>query len=1029
MLERVLLALPLASALSFAATAEGAGVFAVNRADSLQALYASPALALDARGEPWLAYQDGNRYRLRVAHRVGGDWAVETVDASGYAGFDPAIVMDELGRPTVLYASYYPSSFRTALRLARREAGTWQRQDILSAQEDLRGCSLAIDGTGTVHCAVLRGSLLLLVEQEGETWREEVVTSGLVAGARPVLRSSALGDVFLAYVRDRSLFVARRVPGGWQETLVWSSAGPSVSLAIDSGGRPWLGYIDSSSGIVTVAQPDGPGWELDTVVSAGYAGGPSLALDSQDRPWVVTESNLRLRLWSRPVENGSWMPWEVDERVVLWPALVLDDRDTPKIAFVTENVALGREYVELADAALHLREPRGAARWPAGTAQDVRFDGLGTVRIELSPDGGATYQELATSQGPGTVSVLVPDWTTEAARLRLVRDDLLTREENPGLIEIAPDLESPWWGESVDEEGFAGRFATIAWTAQGPTIAYRSFEDGRLRVARRGGTGWRIERLGPPAFGGGELAWASGSRGSWLAAAGEQNLELYHWPEGDDSARVERLPYRIAGPMASALDPSGRLLVAFEDETGAVRLLSHEGSGWLEEEIHHGGAPGKVLDLAVDGAGRPHCLFFDATQLRLVLAVRTGGVWDLRQLPSRGLRPARVGLEIGPDGSVLVAGSFGSDGSARCFDGDGSRWVEEVIAEPGTADLAFDMALDASAEPWVAYAEAGGGRVWLARRHGSTWSREPVDESGRVGKALSLALDATGRPRGAYFDVAGGRLRYFSSAVELEGFDPASFLGQAEVQVRWRGTGRVAVGWIDAAGQPVGETVTSAAGVGLLPLPPGPQRSLRLRLERAVPRSEALSEVLPPFPAGIALVSWTFEPAASGGLLLTWSTRPSLPEVLDFRLERQLPGGEWSLLAPSLGDTSFVDLGGVLGARYRLSARDADLGSHLVGERLSVPPERLALWPTVWSRGALGLGFQAAPGDEPVQLDVLDARGRRIHRIHRGTLAAGPHTLTWEGRDDSGREVPSGVYFVEWRQGGEREVRRFVRLR
>lgn len=47
-----------------------------------------------------------------------------------------------------------------------------------------------------------------------------------------------------------------------------------------------------------------------------------------------------------------------------------------------------------------------------------------------------------------------------------------------------------------------------------------------------------------------------------------------------------------------------------------------------------------------------------------------------------------------------------------------------------------------------------------------------------------------------------------------------------------------------------------------------------------------------------------------------------------------------------------------------------------------------------------------------VSLDVIDARGRRVASLVDGTLAAGEHRLTWQGTDQTGRALPSGVYLA-----------------
>lgn len=48
-------------------------------------------------------------------------------------------------------------------------------------------------------------------------------------------------------------------------------------------------------------------------------------------------------------------------------------------------------------------------------------------------------------------------------------------------------------------------------------------------------------------------------------------------------------------------------------------------------------------------------------------------------------------------------------------------------------------------------------------------------------------------------------------------------------------------------------------------------------------------------------------------------------------------------------------------------------------------------------------------------LTVYDVTGRRVRTLSSGRLAAGAHATTWDGRDSSGRRLPSGVYFYKLR--------------
>jgi hypothetical protein len=51
------------------------------------------------------------------------------------------------------------------------------------------------------------------------------------------------------------------------------------------------------------------------------------------------------------------------------------------------------------------------------------------------------------------------------------------------------------------------------------------------------------------------------------------------------------------------------------------------------------------------------------------------------------------------------------------------------------------------------------------------------------------------------------------------------------------------------------------------------------------------------------------------------------------------------------------------------------------------------------------------PRDADVTLDVFDLSGARVRRLREGRDPAGTHFAAWDGRNDSGDPVPSGVYF------------------
>ena len=55
--------------------------------------------------------------------------------------------------------------------------------------------------------------------------------------------------------------------------------------------------------------------------------------------------------------------------------------------------------------------------------------------------------------------------------------------------------------------------------------------------------------------------------------------------------------------------------------------------------------------------------------------------------------------------------------------------------------------------------------------------------------------------------------------------------------------------------------------------------------------------------------------------------------------------------------------------------------------------------------------FSLAEADE-ITLRVYDVNGRTVRTIAGGFSGRGMHDLVWDRRDDTGRELASGVYFI-----------------
>jgi len=66
---------------------------------------------------------------------------------------------------------------------------------------------------------------------------------------------------------------------------------------------------------------------------------------------------------------------------------------------------------------------------------------------------------------------------------------------------------------------------------------------------------------------------------------------------------------------------------------------------------------------------------------------------------------------------------------------------------------------------------------------------------------------------------------------------------------------------------------------------------------------------------------------------------------------------------------------------------------------------------------------------QSVRVAVYTLAGRRVAIVADRVFAAGSHTTNWDGRDSSGRSVPSGAYVVRLEAGSDVEMRKVLLVR
>jgi len=188
-------------------------------------------------------------------------------------------------------------------------------------------------------------------------------------------------------------------------------------------------------------------------------------------------------------------------------------------------------------------------------------------------------------------------------------------------------------------------------------------------------------------------------------------------------------------------------------------------------------------------------------------------------------------------------------------------------------------------------------------------------------------------------------------------------------------------------------------------------------------------------PTAISLMTLSTE-AEPGTVRIAWYA--SGDAIIATDLYRQSPGSDWIILGhPEVsldGRITIIDDSVDPDTRYgyRLVAHGVSGPSHMIETWIVTPSTASA--PAVPGFGRLSpnpSGSQVMlryglPQPGRVRLVVYDLRGRKVASLIDGEKAAGWHWVEWNGRDEIGGRVASGVFFARLDVGGFNQTRKIV---
>ncbi len=159
------------------------------------------------------------------------------------------------------------------------------------------------------------------------------------------------------------------------------------------------------------------------------------------------------------------------------------------------------------------------------------------------------------------------------------------------------------------------------------------------------------------------------------------------------------------------------------------------------------------------------------------------------------------------------------------------------------------------------------------------------------------------------------------------------------------------------------------------------------------------------------------------GVILKWSGG-----VSPYTIERKKEGSEYIKIASGIRQTEFIDDKVKNGTTYEykiLDGRGMVVGKTKITFKLGID-FLLSPRPTVFKSGEkIKLAYSIAAESEVI-FKVYNTNGRLVARIVAGKKQPGVHFLIWDGRDENGKLIPAGKYFIRMFANGIVGQRAFI---
>lgn len=732
------------------------------------------SLELDPGLGAHISYYDKTDRDLKYAHRywdgAGWTWDVQVLDPAGRTGRYTSLELDHSGHPRISYLD----SEELELSYAVRDDAGWTITAVPNDYGMGRFGSMALDVGDNPHFASFAQDPyggLAYAHWDGAGWRSELVDPEEDAGWSTSIAVDNAGHPHISYTEegDGVLRYAHWDGAQWLVQTV-ASIGRSgqghrmgTSLALDSAGRPHIGFYEASAGDLKYARWDGASWMVQTVDVSGDVGSrPSLRLDGDGHPHLGYYDKgygaVKYAAW----DGASWQVQVVDAQDNPGWHLSLALEPTapyaPHLSYMTYTTGVlkyaywsaGQWQVELVDDGrpTPIQILTLESDTPAAVSRPIEFTAAisGTGPILYTWDFGGPGTRGGSDARPTFAYDLTGTYTVTLT----VANDYPSTDVRSVSVVVGPDV---------------GDHLSLALDGRGrPQVSYRDLTEDRLMVARWDGAAWQAQVADPEVGRGPGSALALDASGlghvSYLATS-KRLLSYAHWT-GDKwiLQAVDRADPRFPS-TAIALDSRGYPTVCYVgDLTDWLKCAQWSGTRWTSEFVDRSVVTGGAISLRLNRAGQPCVSYYDQRHGDLRFACRSPLGWVVQTVDSAGdVGKVTTSLVLDALGLPHISYYDATQGTLRYADRGEQGWQLQTVDGSGHAGSYSTLALDAAGRPRIAYYDDGSRVLKYAAWDGQQWVVQTVDCEGDVGRYASLALDPEGHPHIGYRDETEGALK------------------------------------------------------------------------------------------------------------------------------------------------------------------------------------------------------------------------------------------------------------------------------